>query len=142
MWKDENGLLEACTGYMDFLQVNQAIIILQFFFTYLYNSFHYISPCFIHSCKSSAFLRHLRHNVRRAEDRFQIQPCSLDFEPLIQNLLKQQELAFPFSVKQNMAAHINSKPSNAATTELRTTTALSCTQCCYFNPLSTSFILW
>lgn len=59
------------------------------FFTYLHDTSHYISPCLIHSCKSSAFLRHLRHNVWRAENGLQIQPRGLDFEPFIQNLLKQ-----------------------------------------------------
>ena len=83
-------------------------------FTYLYDSFHYISPCFIHSCKSSAFLGHLRQDVWRTENGLQIQPRGLDLEPFIQDLLKQQELALPRSEKQNTAALINSTPNTVS----------------------------
>ena len=90
------------------------IIMFSQIFTYLQDTFHYISPCFIHSCKSPPFLRPLRHNVRRTKNGLQIQPCGLDLEPFIQNLLKQQELALPLPEKQNTVVLINSKSRNVS----------------------------
>lgn len=100
-------------------------------FTYLYNTFHYISPCLIHSCKSSSFLRHLRHNVWRTENGLQVEPCGLDFEPFIQNFLKQQELALPFSEKQNTVVQQQIKQRLDDKTQNHAWDCQSCMQCCY-----------
>lgn len=77
----------------------------------MYDGFHDVSKRFIHSHEPPALLGHLGHDVGRAEDGLQVQPRGLDLEPLVQNLLQQQQLAFPFSEEQNTAALVNGSPS-------------------------------
>lgn len=110
MWGKDNGLLGLFWKKCYF----NKIIMFSQICTYLQDTFHYISPCFIHRCKSPPFLRHLRHNVWRTKNGLQIQPRGLDLEPFIQNLLKQQELALPLPEEQNRVVLIKSKSRNVS----------------------------
>lgn len=56
---------------------------------------HYVPPGLVDRAESSAFVGHLLLNVRRREDRLQVHPHSLDFEPLVENVLEQMKLTLP-----------------------------------------------
>ena len=54
-----------------------------------------VPPVLVDLVEPAALLRHLGHDVRRREDGLQIEPGGLHFEPIVENLLHQQQLAFP-----------------------------------------------
>ena len=59
-----------------------------------HQTIHYL----VDSGESSALFRHLCHDIRRAKDRLQIEPCSLYLQPLIQNILYEYKLRLPVPV--------------------------------------------
>ena len=64
-------------------------------------SHHHQTICYlVDSGESSALFRHLCHDIRRAEDRLQIEPCSLYLQPLIQNILYEYKLRLPVPVRK------------------------------------------
>ena len=58
-----------------------------------------VPPVLVDLSEATAFLWHLGHDVRGGEDGLEIEPGSLYFEPFIEDLLDQQQLALPLSVR-------------------------------------------
>ena len=61
---------------------------------------HQTTNYLVDSGESSALFRHLCHDIRRTEDRLQIEPCSLYLQPLIQNILYEYKLRLPVPVRE------------------------------------------
>ena len=59
-----------------------------------------VPPVLVHLVEPAALLWHLCHDVRRREDGLQIEPGGLHFQPLIENLLHQQQLALPLPAQR------------------------------------------
>ena len=69
----------------------------QFHCTYQICCLDNVSPVLVNLCEPSPLLGHLSHDIRRGEDWFQIEPCGLYFQPLVDDLLHQEQLTLPIS---------------------------------------------
>ena len=62
---------------------------------------HHVLPVPVHCCEHSSLFGHLLIDVLRREDRFEVQPLRLNFQPLVYCLLDTNQPLLPFlSMKQ------------------------------------------
>ena len=62
---------------------------------YQHDLLHGVPPGLVHHGEAPSLLRHLVHDVRGAEDGLQVQPGGLHLQPLVQDLLQEQQLPLP-----------------------------------------------
>ena len=57
---------------------------------------HDVAPVAVDGLEQPSFLRHLLHDVLGGEDRLEIKPLRLHFEPLVNRLLNADQALLPF----------------------------------------------